>query len=83
MECHPYIGMKATVAALGRPGQAGYRPEYTGTIVYIGTDSEECEGYALHYPAAILLLADGSHTTAPMCRITVDPAQAAARLAKP
>ena len=82
MERHPYIGLLATVAALHEPGHYRHRPQYTGTIVAIGTESEECDNYAVHYPCAVLLLEDGSHETAPIHRVKVDPAEAAARLAK-
>lgn len=80
MHLHPYIGLQATVAAYLQPGRTGHKPQYTGTIVHIGTDSEECDGYAVHYPCAVLLMADGSHETAPMNCVTVDHAVAAARL---
>lgn len=82
MERHPYVGLQATVSALRQPGMSGYRPEYTGIIVTIGTDSEECDNYAVHYPCVVLLMADGSHETAPIHRVKVDHAEAAARLAK-
>ena len=79
---HPYIGLRATVKTYPQPGRTGHKLEYTGTIVAIGTDSEECDGYAVHYPCAVLLMEDGSHEIAPMHRVKVDHAEAAARLAK-
>ena len=70
MECHPYIGMKATSR------------DVTGTIVAIGIASEECSEYSLHFTSAVLLLADGKHKEVAMDSLIVDPAEAAARLAK-
>ena len=78
MQLHPYIGLQAT-----RPASTNPRlPEVSGIFVAIGTESEELEVGALHFMGAVLLLDDGKHKTVALGDLIVDPAEAAARLAK-
>jgi hypothetical protein len=76
MQVHPYIGMKAT--HINKNGDT------SGVIVAIGTGTGWAPGHDAFFAtmAAVLLLDDGSHIEAPMDTIRVEPAEAAARLAK-
>jgi len=72
---HPYIGLPATTST----ADGGW----SGVIVHVGTASQElCAGVVEHNAVAVLLLADGTHKKFDVDRLIVDPAEAAARLAK-
>ena len=77
MERHPYIGLYGHQVE-----KKGFRPAVEGIVAWVGTSSAELEVGAAHFPCALLLQSDGTHKEVLLENLIVDPAEAAARLAK-